>query len=312
VRWDTHSVPEYGDRPQAILNRRLVADCDILIGAFWTRLGTPTGDFDSGTVEEIHEFTRSGKPVLLYFSSRHVDLDQVDFAQVQRVREFRAQFERLALVDKFSDTGDLRYKLNRHLQQQVRRLHDNPAGTAGHAREVVEPAMQPHVATSEPSSGSMQHLDGAASDKLYLEYWERFADAIRESDVSLRPPTPSSRNYARLSLASSDMRLNAYTSVRDRFIGVELVLKRPACDGAFSRLKSAQAAIEQELGRPLEWNQLPSSYRIVLVERGFDPAKRVDWPRQHALLIDRLKGYQESLLKRIADGNARNYVGLGL
>ena len=53
VGWETHSSPELGDRPQAIINKQVLDDCDILIGIFWTRLGTPTDLAASGTVEEI-------------------------------------------------------------------------------------------------------------------------------------------------------------------------------------------------------------------------------------------------------------------
>ena len=41
--WETHATPEMGDRPQAIINKHLVEDCDILVGVFWTRMGSPTG-----------------------------------------------------------------------------------------------------------------------------------------------------------------------------------------------------------------------------------------------------------------------------
>jgi hypothetical protein len=53
VLWETHVTPELGDRSQSIINRQIVDDSDILIGMFWTRVGTPTGTFESGTVDEI-------------------------------------------------------------------------------------------------------------------------------------------------------------------------------------------------------------------------------------------------------------------
>jgi hypothetical protein len=67
VMWETHSTPEMGDRAQAIINRQLVFNCDILICTLWTRIGTHTGVAESGTIEEIEEFKNTGKPVLIYF-----------------------------------------------------------------------------------------------------------------------------------------------------------------------------------------------------------------------------------------------------
>ena len=55
VGWETHSVPELGDRPQAIINRQILRESDLLIAVFWTRIGTATGAHPSGTVEEIEE-----------------------------------------------------------------------------------------------------------------------------------------------------------------------------------------------------------------------------------------------------------------
>ncbi len=57
-----------GDRPQGIINNQVVRNCDMLIGAFWTRLGSPTGVEESGTVEEIKWFLKQQKPVMLYYS----------------------------------------------------------------------------------------------------------------------------------------------------------------------------------------------------------------------------------------------------
>ncbi len=68
MRWETHSSPEYGTRPQEVINRDIVDKCDLLVGIFWTRLGSPTGVTESGSLEEIERVATNGKPVMLYFS----------------------------------------------------------------------------------------------------------------------------------------------------------------------------------------------------------------------------------------------------
>jgi hypothetical protein len=115
-------VPEMGDRPQAIINKQLVESCDVLIGAFWTRIGTHTGVAESGTVEEIEEFIKAGKPVLLYFSSAPVVLESVDQDQYRRLTEFRKNVEGRGLVQRYEAVADLREKLARHLTATARRL----------------------------------------------------------------------------------------------------------------------------------------------------------------------------------------------
>jgi hypothetical protein len=298
VRWETHAVPEYGDRPQAILNRRLVADCDILIGAFWTRVGTHTGASESGTVEEIEQFAKAQKPALLYFSSREIDPHRVDLDQLKRVRELRTRLEQVALIGQFASPDQLGSRLTRDLIQQMRRFRipgEVPPEKRAAAPRAGVPADLHHL----PSTPDREVADAQALGALYLEYWERFTNVLRESDLRLRPPNPGIRNYVRLSLGSSDMRLNAFVSHRDRSIGVELVLKVPACAEAYSLLKAAQAEIEQALGQKLEWNELIGSNRIVLAERGFNIADRKDWDRQHGRLIEKLRAFQRVLVNRI-------------
>ncbi len=138
VMWESHSLPEMGDRPQAIINKQIVKDCDILIGAFWTRIGTHTGVAESGTVEEIEEFLSSGKPVMLYFSSAPVVLDSVEPEQYQKLTAFKKKCQTEGLIENYSSVAELREKLNRHLTTKIRSIH-NYTGVS--VRESNDPKM---------------------------------------------------------------------------------------------------------------------------------------------------------------------------
>jgi hypothetical protein len=123
IKWETHSTPRMGNRPQAIINEQLVGPSDILIGVFWTRIGTDTGASESGTVEEIEEFKEAKKHVLLYFSSKAIPQD-ADLTQYQKVKEFKKRItdDRLGLFDSFSSISELEEKLDRHLTAVVSEL----------------------------------------------------------------------------------------------------------------------------------------------------------------------------------------------
>jgi hypothetical protein len=122
VKWETHAIPETGVRPQEALNRQLVRGADMLLGMFWTKVGTDTGVADSGTVEEIDQFVSAGKPALLYFSSRPVNPRSIDVSQLERLETFRDDTRKRALTGTFSDLDELRHILTRDLMQQVRIL----------------------------------------------------------------------------------------------------------------------------------------------------------------------------------------------
>ena len=89
LRWETHAAPDYGTRPQEVINNAIVDNCDLLIGCFWTRIGSPTGKEESGTIEEIKRVSSSGKPVMLYFSKRGQDPSQIDLEQLRKLNEFK-------------------------------------------------------------------------------------------------------------------------------------------------------------------------------------------------------------------------------
>jgi len=122
IGWETHSSPELGDRPQAQINDRMLEACDLLIGVFWTKLGSPTGDYASGTVEEIERHVDAGKPAMLYFSNQPIPPSALDSAQYNRLSEFRASCMPRGLVESYSSTEEFRSKLSRQLQ---RCLNDN-------------------------------------------------------------------------------------------------------------------------------------------------------------------------------------------
>ncbi len=115
VSSDTHATPEMGDRPQAILNRQLLKECDLLVAVFWTRLGTPTGEARSGTVEEIQQHMRSGKHAMIYFSNAPVSPDAIDSDQYRALTDFRRECFARGLCDSYDSVSEFQGKFSRQL-----------------------------------------------------------------------------------------------------------------------------------------------------------------------------------------------------
>lgn len=119
IGWETHSSPEMGAPAQMIINQQVLDRCDLLVGVFWTRIGTPTERHLSGTVEEIEEHISAGKPVMLYFSSQPVVLDTVDMDQVNRLKAFKASCQSRGLFETYDSYGEFKDKFYRQLQLKV-------------------------------------------------------------------------------------------------------------------------------------------------------------------------------------------------
>src|ERR1700683_1562412 len=122
LRWETHTAPEYGTRPQEVINRAIVENCDLLLGIFWTRIGTPTGSADSGTLEEIERVAKAGKPVMLYFSRVGTDPDKIDVVQLKRLKAFKQKTYPNARTKSFNSQVEFRDKFAKQLELKVREL----------------------------------------------------------------------------------------------------------------------------------------------------------------------------------------------
>lgn len=119
IGWESHSSPEMGETPQQIINNQILDKCDLLIGVFWTRIGTATNEFVSGTVEEIEKHIESNKPVMLYFSSQPVAMDTVDLTQVSKLKEFKTSCQSRGLYEEYDSHANFKDKFYRHLQLKL-------------------------------------------------------------------------------------------------------------------------------------------------------------------------------------------------
>jgi hypothetical protein len=153
LRWESHSAPEYGKRPQEVINRQVVEHSDLLVGIFWTRIGSPTGVADSGTLEEIERVANQGKPVMLYFSQVKQDPDRLNLEQLARLREFKKKTFPKALIETYATQIEFRDKLARQLEIQLRSLLAAEAESDG-GGTLVRPVTDIQLAFADPESGA--------------------------------------------------------------------------------------------------------------------------------------------------------------
>ncbi len=113
--WKKDSYPSAGDSPQKILNKQFVYACDAVVAIFWTRFGTPTDDYDSGSEEEIEKMIADGKQVFLYFSSRPVSPDAVEHEQYEKVKKFKEKFSANGVYDVYNSIESFRDLFYAHL-----------------------------------------------------------------------------------------------------------------------------------------------------------------------------------------------------
>jgi len=113
-------LPGNGRAPSGgqVINRQLVEKSDILVAIFWTRVGSPSGVAESGTIEEIEVHLKFGKPAMIYFSTAALP-HEVDTEQLNAVRKIRKQYEIRVLVRTFEGPSEFERVFSQHLASSM-------------------------------------------------------------------------------------------------------------------------------------------------------------------------------------------------
>src|SRR5262245_55213204 len=140
--------------PQGLIDSILhIEDCDVLLGIFWKRFGTPTTEAGSGTE---HEFLRAyaawkqhGCPqIMVYFNLRDPKLrSTAEHAQYGQVLQFQEHFPEEGLWWTYNGKAQFERLVRNHLTQFLRqRGHTAPAA--------------PHARPGHDAPASVQQPDG--------------------------------------------------------------------------------------------------------------------------------------------------------
>ncbi|MCP4629706.1 MAG: DUF4062 domain-containing protein [bacterium] len=134
-RWETDAYPGFhSDGPQGLIDPVLkIEECDILLGIFWKRFGTPTGDARSGTEHEIRHAIQSrpqsGRPqIMIYFKeAEFLPHSEAELEQYRLVLRFRDEFPQEGLYWAFKDVAEFERLTRNHLMNLIRSQFDHAA-----------------------------------------------------------------------------------------------------------------------------------------------------------------------------------------
>jgi hypothetical protein len=123
IRWETDASPGFHPRgPQAMIDSVLrIDDCDLLIGIFWKRFGTPVMRAGSGTEHEIRQayknWKKHGNPqILIYFNEKRFEpVSKAEKDQWNRLQKFKERFPVEGLWWKYKGARQLTNLIRKHL-----------------------------------------------------------------------------------------------------------------------------------------------------------------------------------------------------
>jgi hypothetical protein len=118
VLWEHNAAPQMGMSGQDVINEQIVDSADLVVGIFWTKIGTPTTSEVSGTVEEISRHMGKGKLTMLYFSS-HAVPKYTDQGQLTDVIQLEKTYQGKGLTASYEAPAEFEKKFRRHLEIQL-------------------------------------------------------------------------------------------------------------------------------------------------------------------------------------------------
>ncbi|WP_157146914.1 hypothetical protein [Brachyspira pilosicoli] len=125
--WKDDISPEYGDRPQEIINNQIVRNSDFIIAIFGEKIGSDTGKFSSGTIEEINEIIKkSNKNVFVYFSNKPINRDKINEVSkdLKEIDKFKNEYGANGIYDTYNDNKEFRTKIRKQLNKLVSDIID--------------------------------------------------------------------------------------------------------------------------------------------------------------------------------------------
>ncbi len=114
--WSKDTYSEFGNPPQELLNKQIVDSSDMALGVFWTRFGTPTENYGSGTEEEIERMLAMGKQVFLYFLDKPVCPSKINQEQYKKIQTFMDNHKNEGIFFNVPDEKALTNKFRENLE----------------------------------------------------------------------------------------------------------------------------------------------------------------------------------------------------
>lgn len=115
VRWNTDVFMNSNKLPQTSINEQIVSTCDFAVVIFKHRLGTPVGDDESGTTQEIRLLRESNKQIFVFWAD--YDNENDNLKNDEQYSKLQAYINKL----KSNSITVFRYKNEYDLKNQVLR-----------------------------------------------------------------------------------------------------------------------------------------------------------------------------------------------
>lgn len=173
---------------------------------------------------------------------------------------------------------------------------------------------QPNNWSKTVSQAAKNISDQATSETKALQYryWQELVKYLEKNNSKLRTQDPRPRHWQTFSTGRSHFYIEATTNTRENRLGVSLkIADKTYAKAFFNLLLKDKNNIEQEIGMPLEWRELPENTKseIIVFKNDVNLTDESNWPSQHEWLKNTLEKFDSVFRKKVRLLNAEDWSG---
>jgi Domain of unknown function (DUF4268) len=137
------------------------------------------------------------------------------------------------------------------------------------------------------------------TQQLQLEFWKQFRDCLLQKKILTSTQTPRPQYWFDVPLGRAYISLSNICDTSGR-IGVRVYINNKVAASALPQLEVDKAAIESEIGSPLQWNPNPTKRdKIIALFRPVDLQKRDKWPEYCDWLAETVAKFRKTFMPRV-------------
>jgi len=142
---------------------------------------------------------------------------------------------------------------------------------------------------SKSSRESARLAANATPTKLLQQkFWVEWVAYLDTKKSSLKPHKPTPQHWITFSLGRSGVHMEAFVNSRESRIGVGIYIGHQDAKRYFAQLKEQSQSIEEKLGFPLDWRELPdkNASRILILKQDAPLTDEAAWTSYFGWLTD--------------------------
>lgn len=186
--WSKSSYAQSGGKPQTLLNEQFVNKCDAAVAIFWTKFGSPTDEYGSGTEEEIEIMLQSNKQVFMFFCDKPITPSQMNEDGYKKIQAFREKYKDRGIYFTYSSNEEFKKLFFAQLSMYFLSDKKVKETTASNLSELKLMGIDENDKLSEDASVYTFKLNTQTSIHQYLDTIKSMYQDISGMNIGKRTP----------------------------------------------------------------------------------------------------------------------------